>query len=128
MSVIEREYTAPLPPPNDDPPKPTEADVLERAADLLEEFGWCQHQYARTAFGVGVDVDDARAASFCAVGAIDRATLDLAAAPLRSPAVQEFLKDVPGRWFADWNDAPDRTKQEVVSALREAAARARANV
>ena len=119
MSIIEapREFTAPGPPPLEKP-KPTEADVLERAAYGYEEelYGW--HP------GPGYWVDN----NTCMVGAVMRAARELGFT---------FHKyDDDAHWFcykrigfgSHWNDEPGRTKEEVVSALREAAARARANV
>jgi hypothetical protein len=36
------------------------------------------------------------------------------------------LEDALNRWPPDWNDAPERTKEEVISTLRAAAQAARA--
>lgn len=101
----------------------TDADVLERAADLLEEFGWCQGAAARDEAGKSIVGTWERAVSFCHNGAIYRAACDL--------GVSSSLFD--GRWerlIGDsdahlWNDVPGRTKQEVVARLRDAAATAR---
>lgn len=95
----------------------TTADVLHRAADLLEEFDWCQGNLGRNG-------------AYCAMGAIgavvDRANLspgewyvalDVASFGLPASGTKHPL--------AHWNDEPGRTKAEVVARLREAAERSR---
>jgi hypothetical protein len=84
------------------------ADVLDRAADRLEPEGaWGDH---------------------CASTAID--SVSQGDWRLGSQANNFFARyigsgsDRFGVW--SWNDAPERTQSEVVSALREAAAKARA--
>ena len=66
-------------------PVVTEADVLERAADIIEEWGWTQGAFFRSRYGVyDLDywaVDDHRIASYCGIGAIWRAAHDLGLAP-----------------------------------------------
>jgi hypothetical protein len=84
------------------------ADVLERAADLIEPEGaWTQGDY------VGPN-----GRCWCVLGAIKRAGHfhnDINPAALA-------LKDVVGKtWLHEWNDAPERTQAEVVAKLREAA-------
>lgn len=101
------------------------ADILDRAADLIEERGWNQGWYVNECGGL------------CAVGAM------YTAAGVELPVGAEF-PDIPDevsnavlrafRVFGDhvkrlasaWNDAPGRTKEEVVSTLRAAAQAARA--
>lgn len=94
----------------------TVAEVLERAADLIEPEGrWRQKN------------GGVRGACWCASTAIDAAHPDGFA-----PDAQRFLANLvsPGAglaivrvWY--WNDAPERTQAEVVAKLREAAALAR---
>jgi len=82
----------------------TTADILLRAAELLERGGWCQN-----ARSIG--------ARHCALGAIDAVTNnnnDYYAARLR-------LREYVGRAPAFWNDDPTRTASEVIAAMREAA-------
>lgn len=91
----------------------TEADVLRRAADLLEEFGWCQGEY-------GSKQDE----KFCAVGACWEAKRELGLDVcgdeyLQWPESALGLADVP-----PWNDDPARTKEEVIARIRAAAERA----
>jgi hypothetical protein len=105
----------------------TTADVLSRAADLLEEFGWCQGALARDENGAAIGnavmpacVVDPHAISFCYEGALRRAAFDFSGDP-----DGDLYEDA---WYAgagdpSWNDKPGRTKSEVVTALREAASR-----
>lgn len=129
MSIVERERV-------ETPSRGvTVADVLERAADLLEEFGWCRSRAAQDASGECVVVTAATVDAFCLLGAYWRAGLDLdfdgfyeygpnwAAFPL------QVARDRLAKAGLDkddyWNDAPGRTKAEVVQALRSAAEKAR---
>jgi hypothetical protein len=82
-----------------------------KAWELLEEKDWCQGDYARNAFGHGVEVNDPRACSFCAVGLlVATGTCDL-----NYPKLKEHL----GMRVVDWNDDPERTKEEVLAVLKE---------
>lgn len=93
--------------------------ALILASDLVTK-GWSQGGYALNASGRSVSYTDDAAVRFCVEGAIMRAvrllklTGPAAAAPFRK--LQEVIGDVPG-----WNDAPERTHEEVVAALRTAA-------
>jgi hypothetical protein len=98
-------------------PTVTTRDVLHRAADLLGEWAWCQGAAQR---------GDA----FCALGALwfaatgeppkcisfDHSDGDL---PPLYAAGRDAFNRVGGD--ARWNDAPERTKADVVAKLREAA-------
>lgn len=109
MSVVERERVEEV------TREATEADVLERAADLLEEFGWCQGY-----------MGSKRDGQFCSLGALIEATNDLGGdfGAVRRALGYEDAGSM-GRHIARWNDDAGRTKAEVVAKLREAAARAR---
>lgn len=95
-----------------EPATVTKKDVLHRAADLLGEFAWCQHE--------GGSKEEGR---FCAAGAIGAAARDLTGS---------YPEWDAGDWFGfatvqdlhEWNDTAGRTKAEVVARLREAAERA----
>jgi hypothetical protein len=101
------------------------AEVLERAADLLEEpDAWTQGVYARDHNNRQTDDRD-KAECFCALGAINYAAgrHDLSWDAREQQRVFEEISgidDVP-----TWNDDPERTQSEVVAKLREAAALAR---
>ena len=105
MSVVERERVV---------TEVTRRDVLHRAADLLEEFGWCQGHFAKTVDGRAVSAHSHDAVLFCAVGALAKAARDLSAAAGET----NFGLDTD---LSAWNDERGRTKAEVVSRLRAAA-------
>lgn len=88
-------------------------EVLLAARSLLQR-GWTQGVYARTRWlGRAVRTGDDRAASFCILGALKRASygskisLDRAAG-----AVRHELGDTA---LANWNDRPHRKKPEVLA-------------
>jgi hypothetical protein len=110
MSVIEQERV--------EERTVTEADVLNRAADLLEEFGWCQAEMGSKGTG-----------SFCAAGAMIEAAHELGYPPRPDETLFGFADRLlfggslshKRTWM--FNDAHGRTKAEVVFALRSAAER-----
>jgi hypothetical protein len=79
-------------------------EVLLRAVDLIEERGWCQHKL-RSSEG-----------SICTEQAIREASPGVWRLPLMHFAA--FLGEAE---VHHWNDDRGRTKEEVVSALRQAA-------
>lgn len=112
MSAVERAVPV-------ETPAVTEADVLRRAADLLEEFGWCQG-----ALGMPHNHCSDRGA-YCFAGGIAGAARDLGFADgSTSYLLAAHVLGVDMAAITDavgWNDAPGRTMQEVVQRLREAA-------
>lgn len=102
------------------------ADVLSRAAAILSASGaWGAGWYAKDRFGESVDTSDDAACRFCAMGAVYRAAGISSRARTPAPiitATRAHLSKVLGCGVAHWNDAPERTQQEVVAKLREAAA------
>jgi hypothetical protein len=101
MSVIE--VLAPAVPEED------VADALERAALLLMVYGWTQHAHRRSD------------GSMCARGAILRATENMDPR-LPDDAEDRLAAHVGWETIVGWNDYPDRTADEVIRAMREAAA------
>lgn len=107
------------------------ADILDRAAEVIERNGWHQGDYFnRDQEGAGINPADC---AVCTRGAInivatggnpvnDYDVNGVAAAE----ALDLFLWDTfeaEGRYgIAPWNDAPERTAAEVIAVLREAAA------
>jgi hypothetical protein len=61
---------------------------------------------------------------FCALGALQRATHDLTGYKLDEAyyAAREKLNRLVGYSVAEWNDHPDRTHAQVITALKKAAA------
>lgn len=107
------------------------ADVLERAADLIEPEGaWTQGSFARTVTGFPVGFDTPAAKCFCTRGAImrvqNRGVYDSPAETFFSNKVTRSTDGYVALRLVNWNDAPERTQSEVVAKLREAAALARA--
>lgn len=103
----------------------TNADVLDRAADLIERNGWWQNFY----YDLGTDLPK-RECAVCARGAINLAANGRTPDRLSDvgqnalSALERYLGisgDHPHS-VADWNDAPERTAKEVIAALRGAAA------
>lgn len=97
------------------------AEVLNEAAEYIEEHG----HWKRVYFGP--------AGEACAMGAIVRGIDPAARRPQDFPSAEyrlwdsavEAVEGAVGVMLIDlWNDDPRRTKDEVVAALRAAAARA----
>jgi hypothetical protein len=104
------------------------SDILSAAADLIEPEGrWTQKQCGRGASGRPVNFVS-KATCFCAVGAIAAAAGavkfdDGDGAP--DEVVNALRVEVNCWHIPTWNDAPNRTQSEVVTALRQAAEKAR---
>jgi hypothetical protein len=95
------------------------ADILDGAADVIERDGW--HQGAYSAAPTGEWEGSAPA---CVLGAMNRAAGRNFWGDLLEAARRALGEAVGGGGlfhFTDWNDAPERTKQEVLDALRLAA-------
>lgn len=96
----------------------TVAEVLRRAADILDENGWGQ--------GWLIDPDGGSCA--CAVGAIQLAS-GMTPQEIRYGGLTKELAVRATRFFSAvlkstvsaWNDEPGRTAEEVIAKLREAA-------
>lgn len=101
MSIVERERVQ--------TEVVTTRDVLHRAADLLSEFGWCQ--------GREGSLDEGE---ICAMGAVNEAARSLGV-PFRRDDALDLALDRIAPYVPEWNDAPGRTKEEVVAALRHTA-------
>lgn len=95
-------------------PDYTAADLLEDAAVALERDGWCRFHFT-----------DPDTGSHCARGAM-RAVLAEKSPVYTSLYTDagDVLMDVVKDSVITWNDAPERTEQEVLDAFRKAAKRA----
>jgi hypothetical protein len=103
------------------------ADILEQAAGLIRDVGWCQGRAVRYAPDGTNKID-----GYCAIGAIQHVALSGVRSDLQQAAsdaafhAQDHLKrclglnlnlmSIPG-----WNDADGRTQEEVVEAMLHAA-------
>ena len=101
---------------------------LLRQAEALVEFGWCQGATARTVHGAPIDVCDHDAAEWSLLGALQAASFSGRPAELQDirgalEAIADLIADPS---LSHWNDAPERTQQEVLTLLAEAG-RARAS-
>jgi hypothetical protein len=99
----------------------TPRELLLDAAKLIETRGWTQQAYARRMFSDRPCEDAAFfAGSFCAIGALKR----VSKGNRESWCIAKLAADnaADGNMIA-FNDAPGRTKAEVVAKLREAAGR-----
>jgi len=108
-------------------------DVLKRARELLAN-GWKQGWFAYDAGGQETSSFSRDAVCFCCHGAIDRAVFEIARGrndysvwPIEATATSLLMKAIHrnvGSTFepciADWNDAPERTQDEVLAAFDEA--------
>lgn len=97
----------------------TPADVLDKAADILDERGWCRHTYTNHVTG-----------HHCAVGAI-RAAADALETEMRDGwYVDAFrasvaLTDDVGSTVQYWNDHVVKDKRQVTRAMRRVAKKLR---
>jgi hypothetical protein len=93
--------------------------VLLVARTIIDCEGWTQETYARTADGDGTDVDDPKASCFCSLGAIWAVSFAHGGQLGAITAVERAMNS--GN-LVGWNDAPGRTKEEVLSAFDRAIA------
>ncbi len=105
------------------------ADVLERAADLLEPDGnWTRVTGARDVGGKIVKPCSPSAVSWCLEGALAAVTRhDWCSSAFEAEPAYKFLRSFLGIDPWEWNDRAYRTQSEVVAKLLEAAALSRAH-
>jgi len=97
------------------------AGTLERAADLLETVGWVQNVSVQYGYGhnperLGID-GPIQVVGYCASGALVKAASTSQEYEVAMAILARGMKSSVIRW----NDAPGRTKFEVVDAMRHAA-------
>jgi len=100
------------------------AEVLSKAADLIEQTGLAKGALARDADGEVVTYDSEDAVCFCGLGAVSRIDRDqrvFDAAWDAANAICPPTKPGEPAAFAHWQDNPIRTQEDVVAKLREAA-------
>jgi len=94
----------------------TPLQILQRARKRISK-GWCKGHYALTSEGVYVQSDSKRATRWCLIGAthtedMQKTVYDLL---LKSAHVEPGL-------LTRWNDAPRRTKKQVLAVIDKAIA------
>lgn len=100
-----------------------------KAFELLDsKEKWLQRQYARDAEGGLVHSTSSKAACFCTIGAVNRAYLgddtgwNDGRYDTRCDAMYKLSNHIETNFHcgvAAWNDAKERTYEEVVSLLKE---------
>lgn len=87
-----------------------------KAWELLEQKGWCQGDWAKNRRGASTIYSRDSACSFCLLGSIYR----VYEADERTNALARIASVLKASSIAAWNDAPGRTKEEVIAALKAA--------
>lgn len=91
-------------------PEDIECQIARRAINILEEYGWNQGEF--------ISMNGTR----CIVGAIDKAALlvgilyDNPLYAYKTKVVTQLSMSV-GMSIIEWNDAPGRTKEQVIKEL-----------
>jgi hypothetical protein len=99
------------------------SEILSKAADLIEPEGaWTQGAYSKDRRGNPCPLS-LRSVCWCAEGAI--AAISRADHEVTHNALTFLRKQIGTRASIAWNDAPERTQAEVVSALRKSASLAK---
>lgn len=93
-------------------PKMTTLEILIRGKERIKD-GWCQGSLWTDTEGVDCDLN--RAACYCALGAITEVEVDS-----EHDAYCILVGQLGGDRLSDWNDDPDRTKQEVLDLFTRA--------
>jgi hypothetical protein len=104
------------------------AAILRRAAYLIAEYGHCKRAYARGPEGQPLLPLSPAATSFCAQGALQRAADDLYGRAWWIEngwgccefALEAVISDRPVA-VPLWNDQPERTADDVITAMHRAA-------
>jgi hypothetical protein len=96
------------------------ATTLRKAAQWLEEHDWCQgvmgHRYGTHSTTYGSILRKIDPTACCAIGAIV-----IVADDYELHWARLVLGRYVGNNVSSWNDAPGRTKAEVIAAMRAAA-------
>ncbi len=89
------------------------------AARALVAKGWTQKCFARDANDRNVPWGGNGAVKWCMSGALQEAAIGKD----HGPAIKALMKDIGNEWIATWNDAPERTQQDVLDAYDRTIAR-----
>ena len=90
-------------------------DITGMAAAIIREHGWVQHWLGNIHVGFCM-YSAVERARYCGLISLTYDTLDL------SETIQALEDHIGGRMI-DWNDHPDRTRQEVLDVLDHFAAK-----
>ena len=100
-------------------------EILVRAADIIEDYGWTRGAFARDPNGDKVPETSPDACRFCALGAIRRATFDVLDGSDHQEAeraANALNETICGAFdVADWNDNYADGGEHVAASLRKAA-------
>ena len=99
---------------------PIEAEILERAADIMETEGWTRGNFAVFGNRCAVGAIGAAVRRMPGVGNAERERAEEVLAKRVRP---EFGYNDPKNTIISWNDSGERSKGEVVRKFREVAAR-----
>lgn len=95
----------------------TTVEILREARGYVEQ-GWTQGEDARDEAGDPTPPEGSRAVCWCMSGACIRADPGSMGTAVNTP-----IRDAIGEyWYVKWNDAPERTKEEVLAAFDRAIA------
>lgn len=100
----------------------TTVEVLRKARELVAK-GWTRAGAAVRSDGGDTTYDSPAAVRFCMVGACWRAGMGTN----RGEAAVTVLAKLLGTWPSNFNDAPERTKGQVLAAFDRAIAAAEAS-
>ena len=94
----------------------TPVEVLKAAREKIAQ-GWTQGSYAKDV--LGLPDGGKHAVSFCSVGAMWAVERDICKVEV---ACEAFRRALPRKWISitDWNDAPSRTKKQVLDTFDKA--------
>lgn len=97
--------------------------ILNKAADLLEQ-GFLKGRLAADSRGRTTGATSPDATAFCSIGAIIAAESRLGIAGRKTRCVSALVEGFLGLepyGIVEWNNDPERTQDEVVTAFRKAA-------
>ncbi len=86
-------------------------EVLVLARKLIAEVGWCKHTKRER------EIDGNKIIAYCPMGAMEYSRVDNQSF---WRAHDIFKKCIGADVISEWNDAPTRTKEDVIQAFDEA--------
>lgn len=106
------------------------ADLLEKAADLMETVGHCKGRFVQ--YKDNRKAKEGEEVAYCPVAAISHARIELGHSDHIKLAARHALvkhlglkvgwsEHLPYDFIARWNDEPERTTAEVIDAFKETA-------